>query len=255
MIVICPNCETRYLVDDAALQGAESRRVRCASCGHLWRYSPVSAAVQAAVAEATASAEATAAQPREAALPRGAAAPAPMSAAAEPQLRVDPRVDLPRAPGAPTALPRPTVEPELPAAARRRSARVTALVLTLIVAALVLIGIFSRERIMALWPATAPVYSALRLTETTGGLDVSVAPTRTPDSLVIDGDIVNHAQAARRIPKLRVTLHDGNNNDLESQVIDPPVQRLAPGATAHFNTVFEHPSITATGVAVSFASD
>jgi hypothetical protein len=37
-------------------------------------------------------------------------------------------------------------------------------------------------------------------------------------------------------------------------VIDPPVVTLPPGATAHFDTVFEHPSITATGVAVTFAA-
>jgi len=33
-----------------------------------------------------------------------------------------------------------------------------------------------------------------------------------------------------------------------------PVASLAPGATAHFDTTFEHPSITATGVAVTFAA-
>ena len=40
MIVRCSNCETRYLVDPAAL-GETGRRVRCTNCGHVWHQSPV----------------------------------------------------------------------------------------------------------------------------------------------------------------------------------------------------------------------
>ena len=86
------------------------------------------------------------------------------------------------------------------------------------------------------------------------GLEVTVKPTRTSDSLVINGDIVNSAQVTRRVPRLRVSLRDGNKTELDARIIDPPVVTLAPGATAHFDTTFEHPSITATGVAVTFAS-
>jgi hypothetical protein len=50
-------------------------------------------------------------------------------------------------------------------------------------------------------------------------------------------------------------LRDGNKSDLESKVIDPPVDRLAPGASARFDASFEHPSITATGVDVTFVTD
>jgi Protein of unknown function (DUF2939)/Protein of unknown function (DUF3426) len=87
------------------------------------------------------------------------------------------------------------------------------------------------------------------------GLDVTVTPTRTSDSIVINGDIVNSATVARHVPRLRVTLRDGNKSDLVSKVIDPPVVSLTPGATAHFKTIFDHPSITATGVDVTFAAD
>ena len=40
MIVTCPSCSTRYLVDPAAI-GQGGRRVKCARCGHLWRESSV----------------------------------------------------------------------------------------------------------------------------------------------------------------------------------------------------------------------
>jgi len=54
MIVTCPNCRTRYLVDDAALGSPAGRRVRCASCGNLWTHSSEVEAVHATVAELTA---------------------------------------------------------------------------------------------------------------------------------------------------------------------------------------------------------
>jgi predicted Zn finger-like uncharacterized protein len=39
MIVTCPVCSTRYLVDPRAL-GSAGRLVRCASCSHTWQQAP-----------------------------------------------------------------------------------------------------------------------------------------------------------------------------------------------------------------------
>ena len=242
MIVTCPNCATRYLVDDAALGDVAGRRVRCASCGNLWTYSTEAEAIHAAVAELTA----------EAAMATTTPEGPPVS---EPG-RVEPRIQSPPYPAGPTAQGRPLVAAELPAAARRRGLRAGGLGLIVLVAVLVVGAILGRDKIIATWPATAPVYTMLHLREQPGaGLEVTVTPTRTTQSLVIDGNIVNGSATARRVPRLRITLRDGNKSDLESKMIDPPVDRLAPGATAHFNTVFEHPSITATGVDVTFATD
>jgi predicted Zn finger-like uncharacterized protein len=36
MIVTCPACRTRYLVDERALGGPSGRTVRCANCGNTW---------------------------------------------------------------------------------------------------------------------------------------------------------------------------------------------------------------------------
>ena len=40
MILTCPACTTRYLVEPAAL-GADGRRVRCARCQHTWHAEPL----------------------------------------------------------------------------------------------------------------------------------------------------------------------------------------------------------------------
>lgn len=87
------------------------------------------------------------------------------------------------------------------------------------------------------------------------GLEVTVKPTRTADTLNIDGTISNKGGVLRRVPRLRVSLRDGNKAELDLKVIAPPVEHLAPGGTASFRTVFEHPSITATGVGLTFTND
>src|SRR5205085_10956128 len=40
MLLTCPSCETRYQVDDAAIDRAAGRQVRCANCGYLWHFAP-----------------------------------------------------------------------------------------------------------------------------------------------------------------------------------------------------------------------
>jgi predicted Zn finger-like uncharacterized protein len=253
MIVTCPNCKTRYLVDDAVLGEAAERRVRCASCGNLWTYSSKAEASSAALAEPTA----------DGAMATTTPAGRPLAGPDGPGPRAEPTIESRPHPAGPTALGRPSVAVEPPAADGSHLARssgragwVIVLGLIVVVAGLVLVAYLGRDSIVALWPATAPVYRTLQLTGQTGaGLEVTATPKRTPESLVIDGSIVNSAGQPRRVPRLRVTLRDGNKSNLESKVIDPPVDRLAPGASARFNTTFEHPSIAATEVAVTFAPD
>jgi predicted Zn finger-like uncharacterized protein len=248
MILTCPACQTRFRVDDSAI-GADGRTVRCANCGHVWRYSRETA-IEVSAAGATAPATLALAEAG------GPATPAPI----EPT----PRVEPPSVSGSSTPAPAPVVSPRTrateavpPPAPRRGGAGLGWAALILIVAAAILVAILARDKIVAMWPQAARIYALahLKVEQPTVGLDIKVTPSRTADSLVIDGDITNTAGSARTVPRLRVALRDANKNELDSKVIDPPVESLLPGATAHFTTSFPNPNPNAAGVAVTFATE
>ena len=221
MILACPACRTRYLVDEQELNRPAGRTVRCASCGHTWRRPPPLEA-----------------RDRE----PPARAPAP---------RFGPELDVPRRPG-----PLPVQPSQLRPPRRRAVGWVVLGVIVALLALAVLAAITARKEVVALWPAAARLYAAAGLTAAPPGpgLELAkVAPTRTAEGLVIEGDITNPGSTARDVPRLRVALRDPAEKETQFKIIDPPTPRLGPGETAHFKTSFDHPDEAATGVLVTFA--
>jgi predicted Zn finger-like uncharacterized protein len=250
MIVTCPACQTRYLVDEAELGDEAGRRVRCASCGNLWFYSSEAALIQRAVAEATAEVDAVAA-PRPAITPPTAV---PSQVARTPALRAEPGTQVRPLPG-PAAPVRPAVAVAPPPPAGRPIAATVGFGLLVLAVSLVLIAVLARDRVVAIYPAAAPLYERLHLSEPGVGLRLTSTLTRTADSLIVAGDIVNGTGVPERLPRLRVTLRDGARSELEYRIIDPPIAELPPGLTVHYDATFEHPSITAVAADVGFVTD
>lgn len=152
--------------------------------------------------------------------------------------------------------PRRLTDVEYAAASRQRTARAVGTAAIALGVGLLVVAVVGREGIMAKWPSTASVYRALNLVATpSAGLKISLTVSRTGGGLTVAGDIVNGASESRDVPRLRVSLQDARRNDLDVKTIDPPIARLGPGATARFETVFDHPNMAATGATAIFATD
>lgn len=251
MIVTCPACETRYLVDEAELGGEAGRRVRCASCGNLWHYSAEAAAIHLAVAAITAELTATQAAARPATPSVASNAPPAPGLRAEPGTQVHSFVAAAAAPVRPAATPMPYVPPQRPAAGG------TWLATLALVATLAMIVILGRDNLIALYPPIAGLYRTLHMAAPTGtgSLQITSTVTHEADRLTVAGDIVNTSRQPQPLTRLRVTLRDGARRSLEVRFIAPPMALLPPGLTAYYSTTFERPSITAASADVAFAAD
>ncbi len=215
MILACPACRIRYLVDEQDLNRPAGRTVRCASCGHTWR------------------------QPQPLVIRDR-----------EPATRIEPELGVPPRPG---RLPVPA--PRRRQRRRSAVSWVVLGLVSVLLVLAVLAVIIVRGEVMATWPAAARLYAwaGLPAIPSGSGLELGeVIPARTADGLVIEGDITNAGSTAREVPRLRVALRDPNEKEIQFKIIDPPTPRLGPGETAHFKTSFDNADETAT-VKVSFA--
>lgn len=228
MIVTCPACSVRYLVDPRAI-GAKGRTVRCARCGHTWPQAAPEDAVLAAAAPVTV--EPPPVSPR-----RGRA----------PVLTSEQRIQLP-------AIARTRRNWRMPLAA--------AAVVVLAVTGLGVGAVVARNRIVGLWPATAPLYAraGLSVREAAGsGLAFrKVTTSRGMEnglpSLVIDGEVANVSAVARPVPKLVAVLRDRDEHELQNWTFAVPTEQLLPGESVPFHTSIAQPPEAAAGVVVTFA--
>jgi hypothetical protein len=124
-------------------------------------------------------------------------------------------------------------------------------VMIVLLVLVILVAVLARNEVAANWPASARLYAWVGLA---AKLDLGkVVPTRTPSSLVIEGDVTNSGNLAGKVPQLRVALRDPAEKEVQFKIIDPPKARLGPSESARFKTTFDHPDDGATGVVVTFA--
>jgi predicted Zn finger-like uncharacterized protein len=238
MILSCPACATRYRVAEQEFEGAAGRTVRCANCGHLW-YATASGRQMPGGGEPSGG-EPVGEAPAE---PTAAPDEAAIEAVAPPV----PRLEAP---------PRPRPAPPQKAGPRLAPAAWIIAIVVLLVA-VTAAGMLVRHRLSAAWPSAArQSSSAGHAAEPSGtGLVIRrIAPTRTADGLVIDGEVANLGDASHDVPRLRVALQDSTEKEIQFKTVDPPKPQLQPGEVMHFETPFAHPPDAATCVVVTFAS-
>jgi predicted Zn finger-like uncharacterized protein len=193
MILQCPTCQARFLINDA-LVPAEGRTVRCGACKHSWLATPnpvpiegVTPAKPANFAEALAVAEA-----EQAAAPQAEAAPAPASIPAAPKakLRLRPFIAATAALAASVLIAAPLAYyPEL-----KHSGAVN-------------------------W-----LYDTLGWSVTDGLAFAEVAMVREMHNgktrFVLSGNVTNNAEVPRRLPSVRVTLKNREGEVMWSRHYD-----------------------------------
>jgi predicted Zn finger-like uncharacterized protein len=214
MILVCPTCETRYTVDDEAVNRPSGRIVRCASCGHSWHYrAPPSLARLRERVEAAERGEPVA-------TPRPA-----ITAPTSPRRRHGAGIGwviailLVGAVVVAAIFARNQVVAMLPQAGQIYD----------------LVGL-----------RTGPLGVGLDI--------ANVTSTRNADGLIVEGDITNKVGVARVVPHLRVALRDASQHELVFKIVDPPRDRLLPGETSHFVVAFLPAPDAAVGVLVTFSA-
>ena len=219
MILSCPSCTTRYLVDPKALGGG-GRTVRCASCGHTWFQTP----------------------------------PEDMPRAAEMQMAPPPEAVTPLPPG--SNLPAFTdPEPRSYGAAIGWLVFVVCFLGSIAGVFLMKEQIVEQWPPAArLYDVLKiPVETA------GAGLEVrNVVSSRRDDAgssvIVVEGTVVNVSGQARDVPALRVFVRSQAKQDLKDWTVQTDVKTLQPGETVNFRSELRDPPRGATDLAIHFAA-
>jgi predicted Zn finger-like uncharacterized protein len=224
MIVTCPSCSTRYLVDPAAI-GHDGRRVKCARCGHIWRESAV---------------EPVATPPAE---PQPVlVGPAATQAAARPS-----------ASGHITNLP-VVITP------RRRDGPAVGLALAiLLIGGVAGVGYFARDQIVRFWPPAIRLYDTIGVPVVqpmeTGALgrglvlqdlEVRRIAGLGTEQVVVTGRMENRALVTRPVPPIEVRLLNGARTVVARMPLVVTTETLAPDQSVQVAATVETLPDTAT---------
>ncbi len=219
MILTCPTCSTRYLLDPARL-GGDGRLVRCGKCSHTWHQAP----------------------------------PPDMPKAVDPLPFVTEEI-RPIPPG--SNLPAfPPVRRQRSNAAGWVALLVV--VIAILAAGLVAREQIVQAWPPAAKLYSAVGLGAALPVAPGDGLEVRhVTSKRVMEDgaqvLVIEGEVANVSQGVREVPPLRGTLRDAQEHDLQQWTFGASASKLQPGETASFSTKLKNPAAAATGISITFA--
>jgi len=241
MIITCPRCATRYLLE-AGVVRPPGRQVRCARCQHTWFQES------------------------------GAELPKPIPVPVEEQAPAGPVTDksrmLPPPPGSiPQPVPRFEIPPPPPLTpgpygdrqrARSRSLAGVMLVLA-IVTGLVALVLFMPNTVAQMWPQSASLYEALGMAVNTRGFKIIATHTQELDAtgpvISIKGQIINETERELAVPKVRLAVRDNSGREIYHWTVLADQQRLGPKEQGTFSARRESPPSDAADLEVRFARE
>jgi predicted Zn finger-like uncharacterized protein len=234
MILTCPDCATRYVVDDERI-GPQGRAVRCAACGGRWTAMPQSADATLVLDHAS---------------DAGAVAPFP--------------ADL----GLDSVEPKPLQADELPRAFRdkvqtqkkeRQAAASGAIWAGMLGVLVLLVGValLLRQDVARLWPRTAGAYAMVGLPVNLVGLAIEGehAQPALKDghaAVVVSGSLRNVLGRPVAAPPLRISLLNAAGKAVLVKIADPGGARIPPGEVRRFSIDVLDPPVSASDVEIGF---
>ncbi len=241
MILTCPECASRYFVDDSKV-GSAGRVVRCAACGNRW----TARNEDALDLFEEPSASELSAEPNLTSLD-GVSNPAD-----------DPETPVNELPG--EELPK-VFRARADAERRLKEAKTTGIVWGGMVAVMVVIlvaaGVF-RMNVAHLWPSTAGAYAFARMPVNNVGLEIEglkAEPSMQDGhaAVTITGVLRNITDRAVATPPLRVALLNAHDKRVAGKLAAAADPTIPPGQTRHFAVTLLDPPKTAKLLEIGFA--
>ncbi|WP_321395113.1 zinc-ribbon domain-containing protein [Emcibacter sp.] len=278
MILTCPECLAKYVVDPKALLPA-GRTVRCAKCRHTWHESPPAADIpvineaedKVSLAEETEPAEETAPSPEETPKAPHPDAGAHEGSGADFDLSIRQRKKRPRP--IPKGSNLPALQNHHHGSSKWGWVALCAFV-TIVISGLLIF----HDTITELWPPSGKLYHAI-------GLDGEAAPThvtekkkeepRLPVSerlviqnlvpakesrngtsyLVVRGEVRNITETKQEVPPLQVSLQDARGVTIRNWTFMTSPGILPPEDVVGFETALPNPPADARDLRVSFTEE
>jgi predicted Zn finger-like uncharacterized protein len=239
MILTCPDCATRYFVDDARV-GPNGREVRCASCGNRWT---------ARREDTTLDLDST----------------PEIGAMGDDHAKTSPKADPATTPASELAaeeLPK-VYRAKAQTRAKEREAAATGVVWAGLAGGFaVLLGatVLLRQDIAQIFPRAAGAYAMAGLPVNLVGLTIENqhAQPMLKDGhagLTVTGALRNIRGKPVVAPPLKISLLAPGGRVVATQIADPDGARIPPGASRHFSVDVLDPPVSATNVQIAFVLD